>query len=207
MNYFDHPYASNSTLKELVNRHNGNVLKPDNIEQIYSFGTDFHAGILEPHKMTLREDIFDLERARINTMRNTFWKDDLCRKIMMAPDFKREHEFYRKERFGIGAKCKCDGISKKLGLILELKGLSVTTEKAFMESIRHLGYDQGATWYLEVTTSPALLIRYKLIVGISKKEPDRMWKVLIDRNHELYKSGLQKVRYSIHLWKNVYGFN
>ena len=146
-------------------------------------------------------------------MGNTFWRDDLCRQIAMMPDFIREHEFYRQERFGIGAKCKCDGVSKKLRVILELKGLSVSTEKAFKDSLLHLDYDQGATWYLNVASCDWLKYRelghyfeYKLIVGISKIHTDLMFKMLIDRNHPYYKSGLEKVKFGVHIWKDVYGF-
>jgi len=202
--YFHHPYASNSDLKELRRRHEGRD-KLDNIEAIYDFGTQFHSGILEPHKFDgsgLTAEKIELTKC----MSKTFWKDEMCRNIAMAPDFKREHEFYRSNRFGITARCKTDGISKKLGVILELKGLSVTTEKSFLESIEHLHYDQGAAWYLNVTTSEAAWIRYKLFAGISKIYPDRMFKVLVDREHKIYKSGMVKVKQDVNLWKNVYGF-
>lgn len=205
MSYFNHHYASNSDLKELVARHNGKT-KPDNIEAIFDFGTEFHAGILEPHNSNLAR-ISTEQVELISDMAKTFWKDEMCRKIAMMPDFRREHEFYRANRFGIGARCKCDGASKFLGVILELKGLSVTTDKAFRESVLHLDYDQGATWYLNVASSESWTYQYKLIVGISKKQPDKLFKLLIDRKHAYYASGLKKVQYSVNLWKNVYGFN
>lgn len=212
MSYFNHHYASNSDIKELVARHNGKT-KPENIQLLYDFGTEFHSGITEPHKMD-KTKITQDQVELIEEMSKTFWKDDMCRKIAMMSDFRREHEFYRANRFGVGARCKTDGDSKKLNVILELKGLGVTTEKSFRESLLHLDYDQGATWYLNVASCDWLQYReyghyysHKLIVGISKKDPGLLFKMLIDRNHAYYKSGMQKVNYGVNLWKNVYGFN
>ncbi len=205
MSYFQHPYASNSDLKELVSRHEGRE-KPDNLEAIFDFGSAFHAGILEPHKL----DTSTLTPAQVELVRvmsKTFWKDEMCRNIAMAQDFKREHEFYRQNRFGIGARCKVDGVSKKLRIILELKGLSVTSEKQFKESVLHLGYDQGCTWYLNTSSSAHVMYQYELIAGISKIDPEHPpFKLLLGWDHQYYKTGIEKVKAAVHLWKNVYGF-
>lgn len=199
MSYFDHRYASNSDLKELVARVECRD-KLDNIDAIFDFGSAFHAGILEPHKADL--SMLSAEEIElIGEMSKTFWKDKLCSEFVLTPDFRREHEYYRKQRFGIGARCKVDGESKRMGIILELKGLSVTTYKSFIESIYHLSYDQGAAWYLNVTSSEAIMFRQKFFVGISKKQPDRLFKVLVDRNHDIYKSGEKKVKKAVGLWR------
>lgn len=208
VSYFDHPYASNSNIKEISDRYYGRQ-KPGNIDTIFDFGSAFHAGILEPHKADLT-NVSEEDQELIKEMAATFWRDEMCRNIAMVSDFRREHEFYRKDRFGlVGAKCKCDGESKKLRLILELKGLSVSSEKQFRESIEHLSYDQGAAWYLNVTDSSGVVIRpnyeHKLIVGISKKQPDLMFKLLINRDHVLYKIGMVKVIGGVKIWKQ-FGF-
>lgn len=202
MSYFQHPNASNSDLKSLVAREEGRQ-KPDNIQLIYDFGTEFHAGILEPHKADLSK-INPEQVQLIKDMSKTFWKDPMCRDIAMASDFRREHEFYRSERFGIGAKCKADGESKKLQVCLELKGLAVTSEKQFLESLLYMDYDQASAWYLPVMTGH-VTYRYQFIVGISKKQPDKMFKLLVDREHQYFKSGTQKVKKAVYLWK-AYGF-
>lgn len=196
--YFNSSYVSNSDLKELMARYEGRE-KPKNIQDIYDFGTEFHAGILEPHKADLSK-LSEDEQLLIKEMSKTFWADSMCQQIAMMPDFRREHEYYRKSRFGVEARCKMDGNSRRLKIILELKGLSVTSEKQFKESIEHLGYDQGACWYLNVGSSPSFKYDYKLIAGISKKEPDRMFKQLIAWDHEFYKTGLVKVKKGISLW-------
>lgn len=141
----------------------------------------------------------------IKVMSNTFWKDKMCRDIALTKDIRREHAFYRSNRFGIGAKCKADEESKSMQVCLELKGLSVTTDKGFNDAIMHHDYDQAAAWYLNVMTG-STFYKYQLIVGISKKQPDRLFKLLVDRDHAVYKSGLQKVRKAVNIWK-IYGFN
>lgn len=202
MGYFQNNYASNSDIKEVVARHEGRT-KPDNIHEIYNFGTAFHAGILEPHKVdqsAISVDQVDL----LKVMSSTFWKDKMCRDIVLQYDFRREYEFYRQCRYGIQTRCKVDGDSRSLGVILELKGLGVTTESAFHNAIMQFDYDQGAAWYLNTATG-YVKYKYKLIVGISKKYPDRLFKVLIDRDHKYYNSGDQKAIRGVKIWKH-YGF-
>lgn len=202
MSYFGHHYASNSDIKEMVSRYY-NKQKPNNLGAIFDFGTEFHAGILEPHKANW-DKVTPEQKASIQKMSKTFWKDSLCRQIAMMPDFRREHEFYRINRFNLeGVRCKTDGDSRKLRTILELKGLSVSTEKAFKESILHLDYDQGAAWYIN-TASGYVPYDQKLIVGISKIDEDLLFKVLIDRNHKYYKYGMQKINEGTKIWK-MYG--
>lgn len=206
MGYFSHEYASNSDLKKLMSRHLGRPPIGNNLDEIFRFGTGFHEGITEPHKVDFSE--FTTEQADlIKAMRKTFWKDQMCREIVMMPDFRREHEFYRANRFGITARCKTDGDSKKLRVILELKSLSVTSEKQFLESIDFLDYDQGAAWYLNVASSASprgFKYEQELIVGISKKDPERLFKLLIRRDDKYYRHGLTKVKKAVEIWK-MYG--
>lgn len=204
MNYFGHHFASNSDIKEIVARAE-NRQKPDNIQEIYDFGSNFHAGIVEPHKCAwadMSEEDADLVRA----MSKTFWKDKVCRDIAMTSDFRREHEFYRINRFGLeGARCKADGETKKLQLCLELKGLSLSSEKQFKEAILFHDYDQATAWYLPTMTSHTFY-RRQLIVGISKIDPGLLFKMLIDRDHPYYKSGTEKVKKGVMIWKSM-GYN
>lgn len=195
--YFNHEYASNSDLKALAYQIEGKE-KPKNIQDIYDLGTELHHSITEPNKMTLAPGTEQYELAI--AMRKTFFKDNLCRDFIMTPDFRREHEFYRRLRNGVSARCKTDGDSKGLRTIFEFKGLSVTTQKGFEDAIVNFDYDQGAAWYLDVCSG---FVQYKqvLMVGISKRDPDRLFKLLIDRNHLYYKTGAEKIQERVNLWK------
>lgn len=191
MSYFHSSYVSNSDVKEMWNRHN-NVPKMEGLQDVFDFGTEFHAGIVEPNKSDLTKIKVE-DQELIKEMSKTFWKDKMCRDIAMAYDFRREHEFYRLNKFGFeGVRCKADGDSRSLQVCLELKGLKVSTQKAFEESIKYHSYDQASAWYLNTMTGYHFY-KFQLIVGISKIYPDRMFKLLIDRNHVNYKTGMQKI--------------
>lgn len=196
--YFNHEYASNSDLKRLMSHIEGDV-EPENLDEIFKLGTLIHQIILEPHKA----DRTHKDYALAVTMGKTFMKDDMCRKIIMMPDFRREHEFYKEDVLGIKGRAKMDGSSKMISTILEYKGLGVTSEKAFEESIMRFHYDQGAAWYLNCSDYRFHRYRYCLLVGVSKKEPDRLFKRLIDRDHKFYNSGMVKAEQGVGLWKNM----
>ena len=192
--YYQHHYASNSDLKRLVSRYVEGREQPD-LEEVFTLGTLIHAALLENHKAN--ENHKDYKLAQ--TMAKTVMNDPLCRQLILIRDFKREYEFYRQDVYGIKARAKMDGYSRVLSTVLEYKGLSVLTDKAFMEAVYNFDYDQGAAWYLD--TSGA---RNLLVVAVSKKNPRKMFKLLIDRNHDVYKSGLVKVKRAVQLWKEFF---
>jgi hypothetical protein len=190
--YFNHSYVSNSDLKSLFNISQG-IQQPENLDAVFDFGTKFHAGILEPNTIDLRGDP---DEYLIKRMHDTFFADRLCRDFILMPDFRREHEFYREDVHGLKAKCKMDGSSKAVKSIMELKGLKANSHNAFYMAIDRFDYDQGAAWYLDVSKHDQCLI-----AAISKTDPKKMFKVLIDRDHHYYKSGVAKIQHKVAVWK------
>lgn len=196
MSYFDHNFVSNSDLKKLHNRLAG---KPeiDNLQQIFDAGTLNHNTLLEPYKADKTHTGYPLAKA----MADTTLKDPLCRSVIMHPDFRREHEWYRSKMWGLeGVRCKTDGDSKELSTIFEYKGLAVTTDKAFGEAIYYHDYDASCFFYLNVVGYDNYLI-----VGVSKKNPKLLFKRLLTRDSHEYKSGGIKIENEIMEWKN-FGF-
>lgn len=176
-----------------------------NLEVIFDQGTLNHQALTEPHKAhnwlkhttthpTKAKQDFDLAMA----MAKTVLKDELCRRVILSVDFRREWEFYRQNVHGIRARCKADGDSKILKTVFEYKGLAVTTEKAFDEAIDNFDYDQGVAWYLDTTHYDRVLI-----AAVSKKKPDMLFKRIVDRNHQIYLRGEQKVLKAVKYW-NLY---
>jgi hypothetical protein len=200
MSYFHSEYVSNSDIKEIWRRHNG-VPKHEGLQPIFDFGHEFHAGIVEPHKADLSKLKIE-DQELVKDMAKTFWKDELCRSVAMMYDFRGEHEFYRCHRMGFeGVRCKSDGDSAALKMCLELKGLSISTENSFKEAILFHDYDQATPWYLNTMTGFKVYDK-QLIVGISKIYPDRLFKLLVDRKHEYYKSGVKKLQERIPVVKS-----
>lgn len=191
--YRDHPFIANSDLKGLMAQFKDTNV-PDNLEEIFSFGTLAHALILEPHLADYTHP--DIERGL--EMRDTFMKDPFCEAFISHPGFKPEHEFYRKDILGVPGKCKMDGAINSRKDILEFKSLSITTQSAFEEAVYHFDYDQGAAWYLDVSRYDRLLI-----VAISKPETKKLFKLLVTRDDDVYKSGKKKYTQACARWKEL----
>ncbi len=187
--YFGHPFISNSDLKHFKQNLGMSRELPVNLQAIFEFGSLFHRIILEPNLIT-DEDKNHPDFSKAERMKDTFWKDQLCRSFIMATDFSREHEIYDTLEVGgmrIQARCKADGIRTQLRFLLELKGLNVSTEKAFQDSLINFDYDQAAVHYM--LTSKCELT---LIAGISKKK-DVMFKRIVKRHDDFYLGGEQKL--------------
>ena len=191
--YRDHEDVANSDLKGLKAQTVGSPM-PENLDRIFEFGTLSHHLILEPEKANYLDE--DIEKAL--EMKDTFFKDDFCRRFREHPGFVAEQEFHRKGLMGINAKCRMDGAIASREDILEFKSLAITTESAFEEAIYHFDYEMGAAWYLDVSQYKRLLI-----VAISKKKTDRLFKMVIDRDHDAYKSGLAKYTEWTSKWKEL----
>jgi hypothetical protein len=194
--YRAHQFVANSDLKEVVARYNGKK-KLENLEVIFEFGSLFDALVLEPHKANMDHGKLELALA----MKKTLLNDKMIQKVFGMYDFRRQHEFYRRGVFGVeGAKCKCDGDSKALNFIFELKGLAVNNQSQFEEAINFLDYDQAMAWYMETAKR-----EHYLIAASSKTKPDNQFQNSITCDHKFYKSGLEKVKHATWLWK-MYGF-
>lgn len=188
--YFSHSSISNSDLKKLKERLGLSRPAPDNIELIFTFGSRFHQGILEPHLLT-DEDKASKDYPTIQEMSKTFWRDPFCRDFAMASDFKREHEFYDTLTVGgmqIDARCKADGYREKRKFFLELKSTACESQKSFEAAMLDLDYDQACAHYMLTSRCDVALI-----VGISKKKPDRLFRRIVKKYDDWYLNGEQKL--------------
>ncbi len=170
--------------------------EPDNLEKIFELGTLIDVTLLEPHLAKVDHENYELAK----TMAEAIFKDRFLRDLIMMPDFKRKYEFYKHNLFGLPARCQTDGVSKMISTIFEYKGLGVTSDKQFEESIYTFDYDLGAAWYLDTSKQ-----KFIIIGAASKKHPDRVFKRLIDREHKIYKRGLLKAELLTGAWKDFFG--
>lgn len=190
MSYFDHGNISNSDLKKMRERLGLTRPAPMNLELIFAFGSLFHKSILEPNLVTdeeKRKDDYPLAQE----MSKTFWRDPFCRDFAMAPDFRREHEFYDTLEVAgmrIDAKCKADGYREKRKFFLELKSTACTSQKDFEAAMIDLDYDQACAHYMLTSKCDVALI-----AGISKKKPDRLFRRIVKKYDDWYLNGEQKL--------------
>lgn len=189
MSYFAHSNISNSDLRTFLIKMGLARELPQNMQAIYDFGELFHKTILEPHLIDRSTPTKDLELAM--EMRNTFFRDPLCRAFIMAPDFRREHEFYETIEVGpyrYKARCKADGSRMRQQWLLELKGLNLTSQKAFNNALVDLDYDRAIVHYM-ITSKTNL----DLVVGISKAKTELLFKKVVKKHDEFYAWGEEKL--------------
>jgi len=197
--YFSHPHLSNSDLKKLKQQLGMLREPPENLQAIFDFGTRFHQGILEPHLLT-DEDKASKDYPMIQRMAKTFWTYEICRNFIMAKDFKREHEFYdilEVDGMRMKAKCKADGYRSKMKFFLELKSTACESQKAFEQAMLDLDYDQACAHYMLTSKCDVALI-----VGISKRKPERLFKRIVKKYDDWYLMGEQKLIDTLRLVRN-----
>jgi hypothetical protein len=185
--YFGHHYTSNSDLKllrKMLEPESSFDMDPQELEEIFEFGHLVEDCIFAPHQANRAHK--DIGHAM--DMAKTFHADPMCQQILLAPDLRRQHEWYRSNVHGLHARCMADADSKAMSLIFEFKGLSVKTEQAFLSAIDRFDYDMGLAWYLDCS-----YYRRSIIVGSSKVNTKKLFKLVVDRNHPIYISGERKV--------------
>ena len=169
---------------------------PENLEAIFEFGTMFHCTILEPHAVKEEWKIADNYNLAIE-MSKTFWHDKICRDFVMAKDFKREHEFYDTltlDGMQIDARCKADGYREKMKWFMELKSTACTTQKSFEAAMLDLDYDQACVHYMLTSRC-----NVALIAGISKREPDKLFRRIVKKHDDWYLMGEHKLGVTLKL--------
>jgi len=185
--YFSHPYLSNSDIKRFQNNLGGGLEVPENLQAIFDLGTLIHAMILEPQHADKTHEKYSMAKA----MSDTWWADPLCRDFSMAKDFEREKEIYEEVVVGpyrVKMRCKCDGARMGIKTMAEIKGLAVTTEKAFREALLRFDYDQAIAHYM-ITGG----FDRALIVGISKKDTRKLFKYFVKKNDNFFAEGEDKL--------------
>jgi hypothetical protein len=186
--YFNHNFLSNSDLKRFQTQLGMKRQAPANLDAIFSLGTLIHQVILEPNLADRNHEGLELAMA----IRASFWKDPLCRMFALGSDFVQEKEFYnpatRIGPYEVATRCKMDGCRERMKSYLEIKGLSVDTEKAFNDAIVDLDYDQAVAHYFLTSGFNSCLL-----AGFSKRNPDRVFKKIIKRYDNFYAEGEQKI--------------
>jgi len=196
-------FVSNSELKSLKAELHGIEPIP-NLQAIFDFGHLCEEVVLDGLHGTFRQKEWldnpanekDLNLAM--QMRETFMKDSFCRSLLEIKG-KREYEFYRKRDMIVPGRCRADKWIPSMNLMLEFKGLAITTQNAFDTAIYHFDYDQAAAWYMDISGAD----RY-ILIACSKKKPKMLFKKAITRETEFYKVGKAKYEKYANLWRLMF---
>jgi hypothetical protein len=197
MNYFEHPFCSNSDLTRLKNELSGT--DQADTEGAFRFGTLVHAMILEPHKVDLiRRQVEGIQytHEEIDTARKmklSFLNDSFCRDLLSSsqvevemyhPDTSFEHNGIP---FKLDTRRKYDGWISLTNWGWDLKSTTATSQAQFEAAISQFDYDRARVFY---AAGPGAM--QDVIIGVSKVAPYRVFKIFMKHGDALWQSGVHK---------------
>lgn len=198
MNYFEHPYCSNSDLSKLK----AELSQADamDYENALRFGTLVHAMILEPHRVDLirrqvdggqysAEDVNIARKMRVSFMNDSFCRDLLAKSEVEVEMYHKDTAFeYNGILFTIHTRRKYDGWLSLVNWGWDLKSTTATSQQGFEASIGQFDYDRARVFYAAGTGA-----LQDCIIGVSKVAPYRVFKVFLKHGDALWISGQRKM--------------
>lgn len=199
IDYFKHPYCSNSALNALA-AELGILpeIKGDRFEA-YRLGTLFDAVVTEPQKIDLiRMKITDSEYSftkeeyqtakimKASLESNAFYKIFISRK----PDFQKEVyvDNFQFDGFTLNMRAKLDYYIP--GIVSDLKSTVASSQKAFENSVELFGYHRQMWLYCKLTES-----KRAMIFGVSKKKPHKVFVFKIKEGDNLWAKAEKQINY------------
>lgn len=198
MNYFDHPFCSNSNLSALKAEMSGT----DAIEyaDALRFGTLVHALILEPEKVDLiRRKVGECaytpeEMAIGKKMKAAFIANPFCNTLLGICE--KEVEMYNADTsfehnqvdFTLPTRRKYDLFNSLANWGADIKSTTATNHSAFLSAINRFDYDRARVFYAK---GPRAV--QDVIIGICKYPPHQVFVVTMRHGDDLWQSGEQKM--------------
>lgn len=198
--YYNRYEVSNSSLSWLKNQ-----LFPRDMPDptlAYLFGNLIDAMITEAHRvdyfrLTLDGQSIPREWFEVaEKMKRAFFADDMCRTMaegagtQMIMSVDRTFNFKGIE-FTLPTRCKWDLFKHSIGFGGDIKSTTATTQAQFEAAVLHFDYDRQRAWYMDIAQAKGYKADKDVLIGISKVN-FKVFKVFINRQSELYKSGVEK---------------
>ena len=206
--YYSRKEVSNSDLSALKQQlYPREMPDPTNA---YRFGNLIDAMITEPNridffKRTLNDIQFTVEEfAKAERMRRAFYDDDFCRTLAEQASgqeiMAKHRDFnYNGYDFELDTRCKWDLWRSDWGWGGDIKSTAATTQSQFMAAVAHFDYDRQRAWYMDIAGS-----NRDVLIGISKVN-FKVFKIMINRQSELYRQGFEKYNELAFKWHLIYG--
>jgi hypothetical protein len=198
MNYYQHPYVSNSDLSRIKQEMKG--IDQEYVDA-YRIGSLIDAMITEAHKvdyfrMVLVDTDYSYSQEEIElcrAMKAAFMRDQFCQQLLSMCG--GQSEMYDQDTllsfnglsFTLNTKRKYDLWSDVLGWGGDIKSTTATSQKQFEAACRHFDYDRQRYWYMHPRQ-----IQKDVLIGISKVHPHRVFKVFINAGDDFYRWGERK---------------
>lgn len=207
-NYYDLPQVSNSDLSWIKQQ-----IKPVDMPDptlAYRFGNLLDAVITDNSRVDYNKQTVDGEKfskvdfKKAEKMKNSFLRDDYCRDLINGAEFQTviintlELEF-KGIPFSLECRCKWDILKQKYNFGGDIKSTMAKTQAQFESSIFHFDYDRQRAFYMDVTETDV-----DVIIGISKVN-NKIFKVFIDRNSDIYLEGKDKYTYLAYKYNLLFG--
>jgi hypothetical protein len=197
MNYFDHPYCSNSDLSRLQQELSGR----DAVEfasQLH-FGKLFHAMLLEPNtidhiRLMIGEESFTKEEFILaKKMRDAVRADRFCMELLR--DAEMEKEMYNENtafmhnhiEFSLPTRRKYDFWKGLVNWGGDFKSTTARSQEQFISAIQQFDYDRARVFYAKGSGAMK-----DVIVGVSKYHPHKIFPVFMRTGCPLWESGDRK---------------
>lgn len=199
--YFDLPQVSNSDIN-WVKENTSSKDAIGNKEDVYRFGSLLDAVVTESErinffKKTLDDQPVDLaEWNKSIRMRKSFFRDKFClnvyanskSQVVMTNDVTLEIEGVQ---FTMPMRCKWDFLDETVPWQwgADLKSTAAISQEQFDAALTHFGYDQQMVLYMTIAG-----IKQVIVLGVSKVNY-KVFRKVIREGDELYKSGVNKLKY------------
>lgn len=206
--YYSRLEVSNSDLSWLQNQLNPRNL-PDPTEA-YRFGSLIDAMITEPERVdfTFRklynEQYTPEDFERAEKMKHAFLSDSFCRELLTVSSFQtrmteRVQLTYNGFDFALKMRCKWDLWFAPIRSGADIKSTAATSQAQFEAAVNHFDYDRQRAVYMTIAGADK-----DVLIGISKVNY-KIYKVFINRQSELYRSGMDKFSYLAWKWFMMFG--
>lgn len=211
MDYYKHPYCSNSRLTALAQRLGifGAEEYETDPHDAFRLGTLFDALETEPARVcTIRNVIIgtdyaftDDEYKENKKMQAKLHALPLYQEILsLNPDFQKEvfiDNFSIGGSMEIGMKCKLD--LHIPSIVIDLKTTSATNQNSFEYMAYKFGYYRQMRLYCEMTNSDTAFI-----IAVSKTRPYGIFTIQMDKSHKMWDESERELAELINKYKLIY---
>lgn len=168
-----------------------------NKENAYRFGSLIDAMITEPHRINYYKNRCDdvvytrEEFEAAKQMKKAFMADPVASQMLKLSDTQKvfvedANLRYGKFPFTLRMRCKFDLWMPAARFGGDLKSTAATTQAQFEDAVRYFDYDRQRAVYMTLSGA-----KKDVLIGVSKKN-FKVFKIFIDRDSELFKSGMEK---------------
>jgi hypothetical protein len=208
LNYYDHPFISNSNLTELQLELMPLIVKID-YQKALDFGILFHAMVLEPHtvdfiRRAVRDHEYSVEDFNAaKKMREAVRSDKFCQDLISKCEkevemYNESTEFeYNGSRFTLDTRRKYDLWNPLVKWGADLKSTTATSYTAFAQAVERFSYDRGRVFYAKGSGA-----KKDVIIGVSKTN-QRIFPVFMREGCPLWQSGTAKANELAYKYKNL----